>query len=130
MHVPVKVISSPSVKLAPSEGVVMVAVGEVLPYWLTVMLTESLRVASSMSVAVRVIVCVPTDRSLIVKEVPVPIWPSISEVQTIELPVRVPSSASSPVPLKVIVSPSMYVSPSEGLVMVAVGEMLACAKSC
>ena len=39
----------------------------------TVILTESLPVAPSLSVAVRVMVCVPTERSFLVKEVPVPI---------------------------------------------------------
>ena len=73
--------------------------------------------------AVKVIVCVSTDRSFLEKEVPVPICPSILEVQTRELPVKVPSSASSPEPLKVIESPSVYVLPSEGLVMFTVGGM-------
>ena len=119
--VPLKVIVSPSVCVLPSEGLVMVAVGRVFTARFTVMLTESVPVASSLSVAVRVIVCVSTDRPFVVNEAPVPIWPSMIDVQTRELSSKVPSSASSPVPLKVIVSPSVCVLPSEGLEMVAVG---------
>ena len=51
------------------------------------------------------------------------------EVQTRELPVSVPSSASYPVPVKVIVSPSGYVLPSAGLVIVAVGAVFLEVKS-
>ena len=68
-----KVIVSPSSYVLPFAGLVMVAVGEVFSYEVTVLLTESLPVAPSLSVAARVMVCVPTVRSSLVKEVPIPI---------------------------------------------------------
>jgi len=45
------------------------------------------------------------------------------DVQTKELPVKVPSSASLPVPLKVIVTSSVYELPPDGPVIFAVGSV-------
>jgi hypothetical protein len=51
------------------------------------------------------------------------------EVQTRELPIKVPSSASEPRPVNVIIIPSIYVLPSDGLVMLAVGGVFSAAKT-
>ena len=58
--------------------------GAVFSAELIVILTESLPVAPSLSVAVRVMVCTPTDKSSLAKELPVPKGPYMLEVQSRE----------------------------------------------
>ena len=70
--------------------------------------------------------CTPTVRSDLEKEPPLPMAPSRSEVHD-RLAVRSPSSASTAVPLKVMISPASNVAPSVGVLMDTVGAVLAVA---
>ena len=75
-----------------------------------------------MSVTVKLIVWFPAERD-VEKLTPVPICPSIFDVHTRELPYRLPSSASVPVPVKTIRSVLAKVAPVAGYVMVATGTV-------
>lgn len=55
------------------------------------------------SVAVSVMVCVPAVMLVLVKKLPVPIVPSMLDVQDNDTPVSTPSSVSVPVPEKIMV---------------------------
>ena len=70
---PIKLTDAPNIKEAPFDGLLMVAVGEVL---LIVIDTDAVPVALLLSVTVSVIVCMPTDN--VFKEIgdPVPREPS------------------------------------------------------
>ena len=74
-----------------------------------------------LSVAVKVITCVPNDR-LEVTVSPVPISPSLFEVHTRAFPDSVPSSGSVADPLKTISSALVNVLPVEGEVICTVGH--------
>ena len=65
--------------------------------------------------AVRVIMCVPSERSSLINSVPVPILPSILDLQTRESPDNSPSKGSIAEPVKVISSPDSNCSPSVGV---------------
>ncbi len=75
----------------PSSGRSICAVGSSLTI-MTLMLSESLN--PSESVAVAVIVCKQNERSLRSTSVPVPISPSLTDVQTMLAPLSGPSSGS------------------------------------
>src|SRR3972149_3864143 len=83
--------------------------------------TETLALATfpPESVTVAVMVWVPL-LSVLEKLPPVPICPSLLEVQTREF-VRFPSLASLAVPAKLMIAPALKVEPVVGLVMATVG---------
>ncbi len=99
----------------------MVTTGGLL---LTVTAIASVLVDDCESVTVSVIVCVPVVSASVGSIVPVPIRPEILDVHERDVPLRSPSSASVPVPLKVIVSPLLYDEPSTGAEIEAVGGAL------
>ena len=86
----------------------------------TVML--AVPVAPWESVAVSVMVWVPTERVDVENDVPVPIWPSRLLVQTSEAPLRTPSSGSLPEPWKGTFAPCAKLDPLAGAVIDAVGD--------
>ncbi len=87
----------------------------------TVSVIEAVPVAPFESVAVSVIVCVPTDKVLLANEVPVPIEPLTLLVHTSDAPVSAPSSGSEPDPVKVTLVPCTTLVPVVGAEMDAVG---------
>jgi hypothetical protein len=94
----------------PFAGLVMVMVGGVFA---TVIVTEAVVEAPSASVARAVMTCTPFE-SLLVKPVPVPREPSLSELQAIE-PVRPPSSKSAAEPWNEMLSLRRNDAPFDGL---------------
>ena len=87
-----------------SSGVLMDAVGASFPGGgFTVMLIDSLPVAPRLSVAVKVMRWMPALREILMDS-PSPMVPSRSEVHTSEEPDSQPSSASDPVPAKLMES--------------------------
>ena len=85
----------------------------------TVMETLALTTFPPESVTDAVIVWTP-PLSVLEKLPPVPIWPSLLEVQIREA-VRVPSWESLAVPAKLMLAPELKVEPPVGLVMETVG---------
>ena len=75
------------------------------------------------SVTEAVIVWVPIERLEVAKEPPVPMAPLIDEVQD-RLAVRLPSSRSLAVPVKVIEVPEPTLVPVAGAVMATAGALL------
>ena len=64
----------------------------------------------------------PALREVLLKDVPVPIWPSRLDDHTREPLIRAPPSASVPVPLKEMLIEGRKVEPSVGLIISAVGD--------
>ena len=103
--------------LALPAGAVIVAVGA---WFNTVMMIASVPVNPPPSVAVSVIVCVPTD-NVALKLLPVPITPSRLLVHTNAAPVSGPSSGSAADPMNEMSVFDGNCAPSAGEVMVAAG---------
>ncbi len=79
----------------------MVATGRVLFDGFTVIEIVVLSALALLSTAVSVIWCVPEERLLVVKLLPLPIVPSMLDVQVSDLPVSTRSSVSVADPVKV-----------------------------
>src|SRR3989344_811506 len=75
----------------------------------------------SVSVAVRGMLCVPTERLVVLNCVPLPMFPLIEEFQFREFPVSVLVSGSVAVPLKVMRLPLVCCALFAGRMMDAVG---------
>ena len=88
----------------------------------TLRVIDACPVALAVSVAVAVIVCVPTLKELVEKLPPVPIRPLMLEVQT-RLEVRIPSSASVALPVNEIEEPELKLEPLAGVEMVTSGAV-------
>ena len=86
----------------------------------TVMLSESVRPPESVTEAV--IVCVPTDKLEVETVPPEPITPSMLEVQ-VRLPLKLPSSGSLAVPVKVTEALERCELLSAGAMIVAAGAV-------
>lgn len=84
-------------------------------------LSESVKPPESVTEAV--IVCMPTDRLEVEIMSPEPIPPSMLDVQ-VRLPLRLPSSVSLAVPVKITELPDKYELPGAGEVIAIVGEVL------
>lgn len=89
-----------------------------------VMATEVLADAPSPSVAVMVMVWLPAPR-VREKDCPMPISPSMLDLQTRDSTVRTPSPTSSPQPTNGMQKSVVNVGPPAGLVMDALGKALA-----
>ena len=116
--VAVKAAVAPGSKLAPVAGAVIATVGVAL----TAMVIVARPVLLALSVAAAVIVWMPVESVLTVIVAPVPSAPSRLEVQTIR-EVRVPSSTSVAVPVKVTAAPGSNVVPV-GAVIATTGVAL------
>ena len=88
---------------------------------LTDMITASLPVKPPLSLTTNVIVCLPADKSDLLKQPPIPISPSLSEYHLSEESGNGPSSWSTPEPLKIIISPDENIAPFAGEIIVATG---------
>src|SRR3954465_108097 len=89
------------------------------------MLRAAVAVAPCASVAVSVMVCVPTDRVDFENEVPVPMAPSMLLVHTSDAPVSAPSSGSVPLPVNDTDVPCVKLAPFAGVLMDADGAWFA-----
>ena len=112
--------------MLPFAGELIATVGGVLSgimsgVIVTVVLPESVRPPESATDAV--IMCVPTDKLEEENVPPEPIGPSMLEIQT-RLPLRLPSSVSLAVPVKITELPDKYELPGAGEVIAIVGEVL------
>ncbi len=87
----------------------------------TVTVIDAVPVAPFESVAVSVIVCVPTDNVLVENPVPVPICPLRLLVHTSDAPLSVPSSGSVPVPANETLVPCTTLVLFAGAEIAAVG---------
>ena len=87
----------------------------------TVIITLSVSTRSTLSLTMSVIMCIPVERFAVLNLSPAPMAPLISEYQTSEKLVRMPSSGSRPVPLNSIGSLSLYIEPVSGKTIAAVG---------
>src|SRR5439155_1555798 len=119
LAVALRVTGAPGSKVAPAVGALIVTVGVLF----TTTVIDARPVLLPLSVADAVIVWVPELSVPVVTLKPVPSAPSRSEDQTID-PVRVPSSRSVAVPVKVIGAPCSKVEPAAGALMVTVGVAL------
>src|SRR5262245_15907760 len=86
----------------------------------TVICAEPVR--PSLSVALAVITCVPTESLLTLSAAPLPRLPSRSELHWRRL-ARLPSSTSLAIPTKLIASPRKATAPAAGAVIVTVGAL-------
>ena len=120
--VPLKATESPTLKVEPFAGAVIVTVGAVLGTGLTVMEIAAVPESPPESVTLAVMVWVPIDRALVETLAPLPRTPSRFELQAMEAE-RIPSSESVAVPLKVILMPTIDVDPLAGAVMFTVGAV-------
>ena len=118
--VPENVTESPCVDSEPDDGDVIDTVGGVFGGLFTVIVILSVSDASSLSVTVAVMVCVPTERFVLLNDEPVPIEPSLLEVHWIE-ELSEPSSSSVAEPENVTESPCVDSEPDDGDVMDTVG---------
>src|SRR5207253_2158516 len=116
---PAKVTGAPGSKVAPLAGAVIRTAGVLL----TVMVIEARPVLPPLSVAAAVIVCVPLVRVLVVIVLPGPRMPSRLEAQA-SAAVRLPSSRSLAVALRVTGAPGSKVAPAVGELMVTIGVLL------
>ena len=120
---PSSVSVAPAVSVTGSSGANVAPLAGATSWTVGAALTTSVSVATALlpprSVTEALIVCVP-ERSVETTEVPVPSVPSRFDVQTIAVP-RSPSSASSAVPVSVIVSVGANRAPSAGPVIRTVG---------
>ena len=115
----VKLTSTPSSKLAPSVGDVMVTTGLLLPAILSVMLSDPGRPPLSNTCAV--MICAPPVR-LALTDAPVSRMPSMLDVHAISDAMS-PSSRSLAMPVKGIRSVSSKLLPSAGAVIVTTGAV-------